>query len=58
MTVLSQRCYWNASIVSQTWGGEVVHGYIVDELDSTGINFGGTIRLLGHEFEESRGSVS
>ena len=44
----AQRCYWNASIVSQTWGGEVVYGYIVDELDSTGINFGGTIRLLGH----------
>ena len=25
-------CYWNASIASQTWGGEVVFGWMVYEM--------------------------
>jgi len=43
----AKRCYWNASVISQTWGGEVIYGYIVDVLDEKW-NLGGTIRLLGH----------
>ena len=36
-----QRCYWNASIISQTFGGEVVFGWVIE---SQGNNF----TLTGH----------
>ena len=42
-----QRCYWNSSIVSQTFGGEVIYGFIVDSAKE-GTRFGKSVFLLGH----------
>tara|TARA_B100001778_G_C18597532_1_gene635544 strand:+ start:1602 stop:2804 length:1203 start_codon:yes stop_codon:yes gene_type:complete len=41
----SQRCYWNANIISQTFGGEVVYGYIIHNIDKYAAS---SYRLLGH----------
>ena len=40
-----RRCYWNANLIAQTFGGEVVYGYIIEDVSN---HCEGSIRLMGH----------
>mgnify|MGYP003118585936 FL=1 len=45
-TCTPQRCYWNSNIMMQTFGGDVVYGFIVDPAVTDRQK--GSVYLLGH----------